>query len=143
MKKEVYIQNRKAKFDYHFLEQYEAGIELLGTEVKSIKAAKVSLVDSYCFFDNGELFVKSMNITPVDKSYVHEPMRIRKLLLHRKELRKLEKGLNDGITIVVTALKSVNGKIKCGIALAKGKKEYDKRETIKQRESDRYVREEC
>jgi SsrA-binding protein len=143
MKKEIYIQNRKAKFDYHFLEQYEAGIVLVGTEVKSIKAAKVSLVDSYCFFDNGELFVKSMNITPVDTSFVHEPMRIRKLLLHQKELRKLEKNLTEGTTIVVTALKSVNGKIKCSIALAKGKKDYDKRETIKKRESDRYVREEC
>jgi SsrA-binding protein len=84
-----------------------------------------------------------MNITPVDTSFVHEPMRIRKLLLHQKELRKLEKNLTEGTTIVVTALKSVNGKIKCSIALAKGKKDYDKRETIKKRESDRYVREEC
>jgi SsrA-binding protein len=143
MQKEIYIQNRKAKFDYHFLEQYEAGIALVGTEVKSIKAGKVSLVDSYCFFDNGELFVKMMNITPVDKSFVHEPTRIRKLLLHKKELRKLEKGLDEGITIVVTSLKTAHGKIKCNIALAKGKKDYDKRETIKKREADRYVREEC
>ena len=143
MKKEVYIQNRKAKFDYHFIEQYEAGIVLFGTEVKSIKAAKVSLVDSYCFFDNGELFIKGMNITPVDKAFVHEPLRLRKLLLHRKELRKLEKNLTEGTTIVVTHLKTINGKIKCGIALAKGKKDYDKREAIKKRESERYVREEC
>jgi SsrA-binding protein len=143
MEKEVHIQNRKARYDYHFIEQYEAGIELLGTEVKSIKSGKVSLVDSFCMFDKGELFVKGVNITPVGQFFVHEPLRIRKLLLHRKELNKLEKNLLEGRTIVITSLKSVRGRIKCNIALAKGKKDYDKRETIKKREADRYVREEC
>ena len=143
MEKEVHIQNRKARYDYHFIEQYVAGIELLGTEVKSIKSGKVSLVDSFCIFDKGELFVKGVNITPIGQFFVHEPLRIRKLLLHRKELNKLEKNLLEGRTIVITSLKSVRGRIKCCIALAQGKKEYDKRETIKKRESERYIREEC
>ena len=143
MKKDIYIQNRKSKFDYHFIEQYQAGIELVGTEVKSIKAGKVSLVDSYCFFDGGELFVKQLNITPIDSAYVHEPLRIRKLLLHKKELKDLQNDLTEGLTIVIVALKSVRGRIKCDIALARGKKNYDKRETIKKRESERTIREEC
>jgi SsrA-binding protein len=89
------------------------------------------------------LLIKGLNITPIDENYVHEPLRVRKLLLHRKELNKLEKGLTTGITIVVTCIKSVKGKIKFKIALAHGKKDWDKRETIKAREADRQIKENC
>ena len=140
--KEVYIQNRKVRYDYHFIDEYEAGIQLLGSEVKSIKSNRVSMVDCFCYFENGELLVKGLNLTPIDENYVHEPLRVRKLLLHRKELNRLEKGLDTGITIVVTCIKSVRGKIKVKIALARGKKDWDKRETIKAREADRQMKEE-
>ena len=141
--KDVFIQNRKARYDYHFIDEYEAGIQLLGSEVKSIKSNRVSMVDCFCYFDNGELLVKGLNLTPIDENYVHEPLRVRKLLLHRKELNRLEKGLDTGITIVVTSIKSVKGRIKFNIALARGKKEWDKRETIKAREADRQIKENC
>lgn len=141
--KEVYIQNRKVRYDYHFIDEYEAGIQLLGSEVKSIKSNRVSMVDCFCYFENGELLVKGLNLTPIDENYVHEPLRIRKLLLHRKELNRLQKGLDTGITIVVTSIKSIKGKIKFNIALARGKKEWDKRETIKAREADRQIKENC
>jgi SsrA-binding protein len=140
---DVYIQNRKARYNYHFIDEYEAGVQLLGSEVKSIKAGRVSMADCFCYFDNSELLIKGLNITPIDENYVHEPLRVRKLLLHRKELNKLEKGLTTGITIVVTCIKSVKGKIKFKIALAHGKKDWDKRETIKAREADRQIKENC
>ena len=139
MEKPVNIQNRKAGYDYHFLEKYEAGVQLLGSEVKSIKAGRVTLVDSFCYFDNGELWCKAMTITPVDANYVHEPQRNRKLLLHRKELNKLENSLVKGMTIVITHVYSTNGKIKFGIALAKGKRDYDKRQAIKEREAQKEI----
>ena len=141
--KEVFIQNRQARSDSHFIDEYEAGVQLLGSEVKSIKANRVSMVDCFCYFENGELLVKGLNLTPIDENYVHEPLRVRKLLLHRKELNRLEKGLDTGITIVVTSIKSIKGRIKFNIALARGKKEWDKRETIKAREADRQIKENC
>ena len=132
MEKAVNIQNRKARYDYHFIEEYIAGAQLTGSEVKSIRAGRVSLVDNYCWFEGGELFAKSVNITPVDENYVHEPIRPRKLLLHRKELNRLGKGMAPGITIVVTAIfTTAKGRIKFKIALCRGKKEYDKRQAIK------------
>jgi SsrA-binding protein len=140
MEKAVNIQNRKARHDYHFLEEYEAGAALLGSEVKSIKVGKVSLVDAYCYFDKGELWLKSMTVTPVDQNYVHEPQRLRKLLLHRHQLNSLQKNLVSGTTIIVTHIKSVKGRIKFCIALARGKKDYDKREDAKKREAQREIR---
>lgn len=139
MEKPVNIQNRKARYDYHFLEKYEAGVQLLGSEVKSIKAGRVTMIDSFCYFDNDELWCKGMTITPVDEHYVHEPLRTRKLLLHRKELNKLADSLDKGMTIVITNIYSINGKIKFGIALAKGKRDYDKRQSIKEREAQREI----
>lgn len=142
MEKAVNIQNRKARHDYTFIEEYEAGVILLGSEAKSIKAGKISLVDAYCYFNKGELWLKSMTITPVDQNYVHEPQRLRKLLLHRHQLNSLQKNLVTGATIIVTHIKSVKGRIKICIALARGKKDYDKREDAKKREAQREMRQE-
>lgn len=134
----VNIKNKKASFDYYFIKEFVAGIQLLGSEVKSIRAGKVSLVDSYCFFHEGELFIKGVNIAIGKNSFQHEPLRERKLLLNRCELNKLEKGLEEGTTIVVKKLFS-NEKnlIKAEIALARGKKLYDKRETLKDKDIKR------
>jgi SsrA-binding protein len=140
MKKEVYIQNRRARYEYEFLENYQAGISLAGSEVKSIREGKVSLTDAFCFFDSGELWIKGMTVTPVDENYVHEPGRLRKLLLHKKELQKLERSLDKGLTIVVKEICEVKGRLKFNIALARGKKEYDKRQAIKKREAEREMK---
>ena len=132
------IRNRRAGFDYEFLENYTAGIVLYGTEIKSIRAGKASLVDTYCIFINGELYVKNMHIAEYFwASYNRkDPKRDRKLLLNRKELNKLERSVKEkGLTIVPTRLfVSDNGYAKLNIALAKGKKEYDKRESIKDKD---------
>lgn len=139
----VNIENRRAKFDYQFLEKFVAGMVLSGTEIKSIREGKAALVDSYCYFRNGELFIKNMNITEYSKGthYNHEPNRERKLLLSKAELRKLDKKLKDqGLTIVpVRLFIAESGYAKLEIALAKGKKEFDKRETIKKRDTEREI----
>jgi SsrA-binding protein len=136
-KNEIRILNRKASHNYTFLESYVAGAVLLGSEVKSVRASKVSLVDAFCYFHNGELFLKNMQLTPSDVNYTHDPMRIKKLLLNKKELRKLERDLVKGTTIIVKDVFTLNGRIKIGIALAKGKKDYDKRESLKEKDSKR------
>jgi len=136
----VSIINRKAKFDYYFLETYTAGICLLGSEVKAIRDSRASMVDAFCFFIDGELWIKSLSITPGLNSFQHEPLRDRKLLLKKKELKRLEKSLDKGITIIPTRIfTSERNMIKVEIALAKGKKSYDKRETIKAREAEREI----
>jgi SsrA-binding protein len=140
MKRSLNIENRKARYEYHFLEEYEAGVVLLGSEVKSIKDGRVSMVDAFCYFDKGELLVKDLNLTPIDENYVHEPKRVRKLLLHRREINSLNRNMAPGRTIILTRIKTANGKIKFCIALAQGKKEYDKREAIKKREADREIK---
>lgn len=144
-KSKVQINNRRASFDYEFLETYEAGIVLVGTEIKSLRQGKASLSDSFCYFVNGELYVKGMNIA----AYFwgswggHEPARDRKLLLTKKELKHLAQAVKlKGLTIVaVRAYIAENGYAKLHIALAKGKHEYDKRQSIKdkdlRREMDR------
>jgi SsrA-binding protein len=134
---EVNIVNRKAKHDYEFLETFVAGIVLVGSEVKSIREGRISLVDSFCYFQAGELWLKGANITPSDKNFVHEPLRDRKLLLNRSELKKLQRGLETGITIVVNRMFTLNGRIKVEISLARGKKAYDKREDIKKKDAQR------
>ena len=135
------IRNRRAGFDYEFLENYTAGIVLYGTEIKSIRAGKASLADTYCVFSGGELYVKNMHIAEYFwASYNRkDPKRDRKLLLNRKELNKLERSVKEkGLTIVPTRLFiSDNGYAKMDIALAKGKKEYDKRESIKDKDRRR------
>jgi SsrA-binding protein len=136
-------ENRKAFHDYHLLETFEAGIALMGTEVKAIREGRVNLRDSYARLENGEVFLFNVNISPYShRGYAeHEPLRRRKLLLHRHEIRKLiGKTVERGMTLVPTRLYFKNGRVKVAISLAKGKKEYDKRETVKRREADRETR---
>ena len=137
-KSKVQVSNRRASFDYEFLETYTAGICLVGTEIKSIRAGKVSLQDAFCYFVDGELYVKGMNIALYHWGSwgQHEPARDRKLLLNRKELRHLAQAVKTkGLTIVAVKLfVSDNGYAKLVIALAKGKKEYDKRQSIKEKD---------
>ena len=136
-------ENRKAHHDFHLLETFEAGIALLGTEVKSIREGRVNLRDSYARVEDGEVFLYNVNISPYShRGYAdHEPLRRRKLLLHRDEIRKLiGKTVEKGMTLVPVRLYYKNGRVKVAVSLAKGKKEYDKRETIKRRETDRETR---
>ena len=136
-------ENRKAYHDYHILETFEAGIALLGTEVKAIREGRVNLRDSFARIDDGEVFLYNVNISPYShRGYAeHEPLRRRKLLLHRDEIRKLiGKTVEKGMTLVALRMYFKNGRAKVAVALAKGKKEYDKRETIKRREADRETR---
>lgn len=135
--------NRKASHDYFFLEVFEAGIVLLGTEVKAIREGRVNLRDSYGRLENGELFIQNVNISPYShKGYAdHSPMRTRKLLLHKEQLRKLiGRVAEKGLTLVPVRMYLKNGRVKVAIALAKGKQAHDKRETIRRRETDRETR---
>ena len=138
-KSSVSIRNKKASFEYFFVDTYTAGIVLTGTEIKSIRLGKASLVDSFC--NNGEIWVKGMNISPYFYgSYNnHESKRDRKLLLNKREIRKLQEATKQvGFTIVPTLVFLDNhGRAKMDIALAKGKKEYDKRQTLKAKEDRR------
>lgn len=135
------IENRKAKFDYQFIDTLTAGMVLKGTEIKSIREGKAGLSDSYCYFKNDELFVRNFHITEYSRAsfYNHEPTRERKLLLSRTELNKwLRKVKEQGLTIVpVKLFINEKGFAKLNIALAKGKKAYDKREDIKKRDVER------
>ena len=136
-------ENRKAYHDYHLLETFEAGVALLGTEVKAIREGRANLRDSFARVDNGEVYLYNVNISPYShRGYVdHEPLRPRKLLLHRNEIRKLiGKTVEKGMTLVPVRMYFKDGRVKVAISLARGKKEYDKRETIKRRESDRETR---
>jgi SsrA-binding protein len=136
-------ENRKAFHDYHLLETFEAGIVLLGTEVKSIREGRVNLRDSFARVEDGEVFLYNVNISPYShRGYAdHEPLRRRKLLLNRDEIRKLiGKTVEKGMTLVPVRLYYKNGRVKVAVSLAKGKKDYDKRETIKRRETDRETR---
>ena len=142
MKKSVNILNKKARFSYDLLDTYTAGIVLSGTEIKSIRASKASIAESFCEFnDYGELFVINMTVQEYDygNHFNHKPKAERKLLLNKKELKKLEKEVkNTGLTIIPTKLFiNENGYAKLKISLAKGKKLFDKRETIKDRENKR------
>ena len=138
MKKSVSIINKKAKFEYEFLQTETCGIQLVGSEVKSIRGGKASISEGYCYFNNGELFVKGMNISDYGFGSSHNTTRDRKLLLKRKELNNLENQLTNGLTIIPYRLfLNDKGLIKMEIALARGKKLYDKRETIKNRDIDR------
>jgi SsrA-binding protein len=136
-------ENRKAFHDFHLLETFEAGIVLLGTEVKAIREGRVNLRDSFARVEDGELFLYNVNISPYShRGYAdHEPLRRRKLLLHREEIRKLiGKTVEKGMTLVPTRLYYKNGRVKVAVSLAKGKQAYDKRETIRRREADRETR---
>src|SRR5690349_16960177 len=136
-------ENRKAFHDYHLVETFEAGIALLGTEVKAIREGRVNLRDSFARVDDGEVFLYNVNISPYShRGYAdHEPLRRRKLLLNRDEIRKLiGRTVEKGMTLVPTRMYFKNGRVKVAISLARGKKDYDKRETIKRREADRETR---
>lgn len=135
------IVNRKAKFEYSFIQMYEAGLVLTGTEVKALRLGMANLNDAYCLFDNGSLTVKSMFIAEYDHGtiYNHDARRDRRLLLHKSELKKLERRVTEkGLTIVPYRLFfSERGFAKLEIALAQGKKAFDKRDTIKERDNKR------
>lgn len=141
MSNDIVIKNKKASHEYEFLETFTCGIVLQGTEIKSIRQGKASIVEAYCRFDHSELFIYHMHISEYDKGgFVnHIPTRTRKLLLNKPELKRLEKKLKDqGLTIVPTRLFiSESGYAKLNIALAKGKKLFDKRESLKQADSKR------
>ena len=138
---QVNIKNKRASFDYEFIDTYTAGIVLTGTEIKSIRLGKASLVDTFCFFSRGELWVKNMHIAEYFYGTYnnHTARRDRKLLLNRKELLKLQRATKEnGFTIVPTRLYiNEKGLAKVVIALAKGKKQYDKREALKEKDDRR------
>lgn len=141
------IVNRKANFEYHFLKEYTAGIELQGSEVKSLRAGNCSLSEGYCFIWNNEIFLKNVFISKYTEATYsnHQEKRDRKLLLHKKEIRDIFKLTRDnGITIIPVEISLINGRFKVRIAVAKGKKLFDKRETLKkqdtQREIDRFYK---
>ncbi|MBE9583039.1 SsrA-binding protein SmpB [Mucilaginibacter sp. UR6-1] len=137
----IYIKNKKAYFEYHILDKYVAGIQLLGTEIKSIRQGKANINDAFCSFINGQLYVRNLHISEYSfgSFYNHEAKRDRVLLLNKKELKKLlTKGEERGFTIIPLALFiSERGFAKLEIALAQGKKDFDKRETMKERDSKR------
>ena len=137
----ITIKNKKASHDYEFLEKFVAGIILSGTEIKSLRLGKATLSDSYCFFSDGELFIKGMHIAEYWWGNLnnHDPLRERKLLLTSRELRKIERKIKEsGLTIIVIKV-FINdrGLAKAEIAISKGKKEYDKRETLKRKDASR------
>ncbi|CCH65907.1 tmRNA-binding protein SmpB [Richelia intracellularis HM01] len=137
----VVSDNRQARYLYEILETYEAGLELFGTEVKSIRAGRINIQDGYALIKNGEAWLLNAHISPYNASsqyFNHEPRRTRKLLLHRQEIRKLiGKVEQQGLTLVPLKIYLKRGWVKVSIALARGKKVYDKRETIKQRQDQR------
>lgn len=140
-KSPVQIRNKKASFEYFFIDTYTAGIVLTGTEIKSIRLGKASLTDAFCYINNGEMWLQGMHIAQYFYgSYAnHEARRTRKLLLNKREIRRLEEdSKTPGYTIVPTLVFiDENGRAKIDIALARGKKEYDKRQTLKEKEDRR------
>ena len=135
-------ENRKARHDYFVLESYEAGIELVGTEVKSIRQGGVNLKDSWCSIDKGELFVRGMHISPYEKGNIfnRDPMRVRKLLMHKREINKLYGTLKqEGLSLIPLSLYFKDSRVKVQVGLCKGKKLYDKRDADAQRSAKREI----
>ena len=138
--KKYIAKNKKATFDYFVLSEYEAGIVLFGTEIKSIRQGRVNLKDSYCEFKDGELFVRGMHISPYEQGNIfnRDPLRLKKLLLNKKEIMSLfVKTKQDGLTLIPLSLYFSGSKVKMGLGLCKGKKNYDKRETLAKKEAAR------
>ena len=132
--------NRKAFHEYYVLERYEAGIELFGTEVKSVRAGTLNLKDSYCTVKNGELFVRGMHISPYEKGNIfnRDPVRPRRLLMHKREIRKLgDKVAQDGVALIPLSLYFKDSRVKVELGLCKGKKLYDKRDSDAERSAKR------
>lgn len=141
-------QNRKAFHDYFVLEKYEAGIELAGTEVKSVRAGQVNMKDSYCSIKNGELFLRGMHISPYEKGNIfnRDPVRVRRLLMHKREINRLNSQvMQQGVALIPLSLYFKDSKVKVEIGICKGKKLYDKREASAkkdaQRDMDRVMKE--
>lgn len=138
---DITVRNKKASHVYEFLEKFVAGIQLTGTEIKSIRAGKATLSDSYCLFRDGELYIKGMHIAEYWWGNInnHDPVRERKLLLKARELRRIERKVKEaGLTVIVIKIFiNERGLAKAEIALSKGKKEYDKRESLKRRDTER------
>lgn len=137
------ITNRKAHHDYFIIETYEVGIALIGTEVKSLRLGNANLLDSYAIIKNGEIWLMNMHVSPYEQAaiYNHEPKRDRKLLLHKKEIRRIYGKMQEkGITLVPLRVYLIDNKIKVELGLVRGKKSFDKREDIKEREVEREVR---
>ena len=138
MSKKIIANNKKARFEYFIEETYEAGIVLKGTEVKSIRQGKVSIKESYCMIKNGELYIYGMHITPYEHGNIYnvDPLRTRKLLLHKRQINRLIGETKEkGFTIIPLSIYLLDGLIKVEIALAKGKKLYDKRASLKEKEA--------
>jgi len=138
--KKVVTENRKARYNYFIEDTYEAGMVLLGTEVKSLRLGRVNLKDSYARVKKGEVFVYQIHIGAYPFAYYgnHDPLRIRKLLLHKQEIKKLYGKVNEkGYSLIPLKLYFQNGKAKLTLALARGKRKYDKRESIRRREQER------
>ena len=138
----IAAQNKKAYHDYFVLEEYEAGIELFGTEVKSVRQGKVNLKDSWCNIVNGEIFVNGMHISPYDHGNIfnRDPMRVRKLLMHKKEINRLFGTVKqDGLALIPLSVYFVKGRAKIKVGLCKGKKLYDKRDVAAQKDAQRKI----
>jgi SsrA-binding protein len=139
----ITIKNKKASHDYEFIEKFIAGIKLTGTEIKSIRAGKATLTDSFCVFRDGELYIKGMHISEYWWGNLnnHDPLRERKLLLKARELKKIDRKVREaGLTVIVIKIFiNERGLAKAEIAVSKGKKEYDKRETLKRKDSEREI----
>lgn len=134
--------NRKARHDYFVLETIEAGIELIGTEVKSLRAGNVNLKDAWCSIDNGEMYIKGMHISPYENGNIfnRDPIRVRKLLLHKKEILKLFGQVKqEGLTLIPLSLYFKNSKVKVAVGVCKGKKLYDKREDMARKAAQRDI----
>jgi len=143
VERRVIATNRKARHDYHIIETWEAGIELKGSEVKSLRDAKAQLQDAYATVEGGQLFLRGAHINPYDPAAYqnHDPTRARRLLMHRAEIRRLSRKLEEsGLTLVPLSLYFKNGKVKVELALVRGRREYDKRAKLDERRSRRELR---
>lgn len=138
----VVAKNRKARFNYEILETYEVGIELKGTEVKSVRASKVNLTEGFISIDNGEAFLKQVHISPYEQGNIFnvDPVRVRKLLLHKREIKKLiGETAQKGFTLVPLSMYLKNGKVKLSLGLARGKNTHDKRQDMAKKDAQRSI----
>ncbi len=140
--RKIIAKNKKATFDYFVLSTYEAGIVLYGTEIKSIRNGSVNLKDSYCEFEDGELFIRGMHISPYEKGNIfnRDPLRMKKLLMHKREIMSLfGKVKQDGLTLIPLSLYFSGSKVKVEVGLCRGKKNYDKRDVLAKKEANREI----
>ena len=140
--RQIIAQNKKAQHDYFVLETYEAGIELFGTEVKSIRKGRVNLKDSWCSIDDGEIFVNGMHVSPYEQGNIfnRDPMRVKRLLMHKREINRLF-GVTkqQGLTLIPLSVYFLKGRAKIEVGLCKGKKNYDKRDVAAKKDAQREI----